>query len=100
MLLSMIQLLAGIGVVLLLVAWLIDADIVGIVAGLLGTFTWGLVAYGLFDIETVDSSTASAEPAIALFAAAAAVVCFIPALVDPWEIIGDATDDAQPHERL
>lgn len=100
MLLSLIQLLAGMGFIFLLVSWLITIDTVGIVAGLLGMFAWGLVAYGLFNIETVDSSTTYAEPSIALLAAAAAVVCFIPALVNPWEIIGDATDHDNPHERL
>lgn len=100
MLLSLIQLLAGIGVVCLLLAWAINVDMVGIVGGLLGGFTWFLVAYGLFNIETVDASTTHAEPAIALFAAAAGVACLVPAFVDPWDIIGSADDQNDPLERM
>jgi hypothetical protein len=99
-LLSLIQLVAGIGLVCLLAAWTVDNDMLAIMAGLLGTFAWGLTAYGLFDIETVGSSTTHAEPALALFAAGAALVAFLPALVDPFDAIGDAADERNPHERV
>ena len=100
MLLSLIQLVAGIGFVLMLTAWGIRNPTVGMVAGALGTFCWGLVAYGLFNIETVDGSTTYAEPEIALLAAGAAVVCLVAVLVDPWEMISNADDQTDPLERL
>lgn len=100
MLLSLIQLLAGIGAVFLLAGWAIDRDTVGIIAGLLGAFAWFVAAYGLFNIETVGETTTHSEPAIALVAAAAGLVCLIPALVNPWELIGDANDQSDPLDRV
>jgi hypothetical protein len=103
MLLGLIQLLAVVGTGGLVAAWLADNDMFAIVGGLLGTFAWGLVAYGLFNVETVtDGGTvvSSSEPALALFAAAAGIAAFVPALVDPFEAIGDARDADDPVERL
>jgi len=100
MLLSMIQLLVGLGSVFLLAGWAIDRDTVGIIAGLLGAFAWFVGAYGLFNIETVGQTTTHSEPAIALLAAGAGLVCLTPALVNPWEIISNANDQDDPLERV
>lgn len=100
MLLSLIQLLAGVGVVLMLVAWISGEDVFAIVAGLLGLVAWGLVAYGLFNIETIDAAGTSSEPALALFAVAAAVVTVLPALVNPFEMVGESSETSDPMERI
>jgi hypothetical protein len=100
MLLSLLQAFAGLGAVALGGAWLAENDMFAIVSGLLGAFAWGLVAYGLFDIETVGSSTTHAEPALALLATAAALVAIIPALVDPFDAVQDASDESNPWERV
>jgi len=100
MLLSLIQLLAGVAVVLLLVTWVVTTDTVAIVTGLLGFIAWALVAYGLFNIETVGSAETTTEPAFALFALAAAVVTVIPAFVEPFEAVGDAGETTDPMDRL
>lgn len=100
MLLSLIQLVAGIGFILMTASWGVRNPTVGMVAGSLGAFCWGLVAYGLFNIETVDGSTTYAEPEIALLSAAAGAVCLVAVLVDPWEMIGNANERDDPMERL
>ncbi|UIP01746.1 hypothetical protein Hbl1158_16965 (plasmid) [Halobaculum sp. CBA1158] len=100
MLLSLIQLLAGIGIVLLLVSWLLEVDAVAMATGTLGFVAWALVAYGLFNIETVDSTGSSSEPALALFAVAAAVVTVIPAFVEPFDMIGESTRTNAPQDKL
>ena len=101
MLLSLIQLLAGIGVVLLLVSYLPSIpDTMAILTGLLGAFAWVLVAYGLFAIETVNGTGSTAEPALALFAAACALVTVLPAFINPFEIVGGANEMDDPMERI
>lgn len=101
MLLSLIQLVAGIGVVLMLVSYLPALpDTMAILTGLLGGFAWMLVAYGLFNVETVGSSTTSAEPALALFAAGAAIVTALPAFINPFEIVNDANEREDQMERI
>lgn len=86
MLLGLIQWFAVIGLVCLVLAWRPStSDMFAIVAGLLGMFVWGVAAYGLLNIETVQSSTTYSEPALALFAVACAVVSLVPALVNPFD---------------
>jgi len=100
MLLSLIQLLVGVAVVLSLVTWVVGTDVFAMVTGLLGLFAWGVVAYGLFNIETVGSTTTSSEPAMALFAVAMAMVTTIPVLVNPFEAIGESTETNNPNQRI
>lgn len=100
MLLSLIQLLALIGLVMLLLSWGVSTDMLAIIGGLVGTFAWGLVTYGLFAVETMDTTGTHSEPAFALFALAAAVVTLLPALVNPFEIVGGARESNDPIERL
>lgn len=100
MLLSNIQLLALIGVVMLLVAYTTNEDMLAILTSLVGTFAWGLAAYGLFDIEIEGAASNYSEPSTALFAVALALVTLLPALVDPFEIIGDASETDDPLDKL
>lgn len=100
MLLSLIQILALVGLVMLLASWAGPNDMLAIITGLLGTFAWGLAAYGLFAVETMDTTGTHSEPALALFAVAAALVTFLPALVNPFDLIGGANETTDPHERL
>lgn len=100
MLLSLIQLLVGIGVVCLLASWWTDEDGVAMLVGLAGTFAWGLASYGLFNVEKLDSTATQTEPAMALFAAALGVATFLPALAEPFELIGDSRDTDDPMERI
>ena len=100
MLVSLVQLLAGIGVLLFLLSWYPDTpDTLAIVTGLMGAFAWGLVAYGLLNLETTGGATAS-EPALALFATAGVVVTVLPALVNPVELIGEKAESDDPFGEL
>lgn len=95
----MVQLFAGLGVVLLLVSWLpFTPDLMAILTGTLGAFVWGAVAYGLLNLETTGGATAT-EPALALVAAAALVVTALPALVDPFELV-QPDDTGDPYGKL
>lgn len=102
MLLALIKDLALVGIVLLLVAWGTGSnnDYLAIVAGLLGAFAWGLCAYGLLAVETMDTTGTHSEPGLALFAAAAAVATLTPALVNPFDAAGDAAESNEPLERV
>lgn len=100
MLLSLIQLVAGVGVVLLLAAWASTNDMLAIISGLLGTFAWGMVAYGLFNIETVGNASAETEPALALLAVAMALATLTPALVNPFDAATGSESSPGQTERL
>ena len=100
MLLAFIQLLAVVGFVCLVTTWWTGRDIVAMILGVVGTGAWGFVAYGLFNVETLDSSTTAQEPALALFAAGLAVATFLPALVEPFELISESRTADDPWEKI
>ena len=100
MLLAFIQLLAVIGFICTLITWWAGNDLLAMVVGVAGSFAWGLVAYGLFNVETLDSTATQSEPALALFATAFVVITFLPALVEPFELIGESRGKDDPWERI
>lgn len=100
MLLSLVQLLVGVGLLMLLVAWYPETpDSLAIIAGIFGAFAWGLVAYGVLNLTTASGSIDS-EPSLAFFAAAGLVITAIPSLVDPFEMIGAQEEKDDPFGEL
>lgn len=100
MLLSLVQLLAGIGVLLLLVGWYPNTpDTLAIISGIFGAFAWGLVGYGVLNLTSTSGNIGN-EPSIAFFAAAGLVITAIPALVDPFDLIGAQEDKDDPFGEL
>lgn len=96
MLIPIIQLLAFIGLVLLLITlWSGNNDLI-IITGLLGVFVWGLAAYGLFNVEFVGAngvrSSETGYVGVAYFALACALTCLWPALTGPIELVGESRD--------
>ncbi len=102
MLLALLQLLAIIGFVCLVVTWWTGNDVLAMMLGLIGTGCWLLAAYGLFNVEVVSggSTVTKSYPALAIFAAGLGVITFLPALIEPFELIGEAADDRDPIERM
>jgi len=102
MLLALIQLLAVIGFVTLGVTWWTSNDVLAMILGVVGTVCWLLVAYGLFNVEVVSNGTTvtKSNPALAIFAVGLAVVTFLPALIEPFELVGEAADSNDPIDRI
>lgn len=102
MLLALLQLLAIIGFVCTVVTWWTGNDVLAMMLGLIGTGCWLLAAYGLFNVEIVSNgaTVTKSDPALAIFAAGLAVVTFLPALIEPFEMVGEAADSNDPIDRI
>lgn len=102
MLLALIQLLAVIGFLTLVVTWWTGNDVLAMILGLIGTGSWLLTAYALFNVEVISGGTTVTKsyPALAIFALGLAVATFLPALIEPFELVGDAADSNDPIERV
>jgi len=102
MLQAHITLLVLIGFPMMLFALYTRSDDFVIIAGLVGTFAFGLVTFGLFNVEVVSNGsvvTVGQYPPIALFTLALTLISFYPALTGPIELIRTARDDENPFSR-
>lgn len=102
MLLEFIQLLAVIGFLCLVVTWWTGNDVLAMMLGLIGTGCWLLAAYSMFEVEVVSNgqTITKSYPALAIFAVGLAVVTFLPALIEPFEMVGEAGESDEPLNKL
>lgn len=102
MLLEFVQLLAGVGFLCLLLSWWTGRDEIAMIVGIAGSFAWGLATYGALNVEVLSGGASFQKeyPAIALFCLGMAFLTFLPALVNPFELIGGARDAENPAERI
>lgn len=102
MLLELVQMLVAIGFICLVVTWWTSNDMLAMMLGLIGTGCWLLAAYAMFDVEIVSNgqTITKSYPAMGVFAVGLAVVTFLPALIEPFEMVGEAADSNDPIEKF
>lgn len=74
-----------------------------ILAGFIGFFSWGMVAFGSLNVEVATSDQNApvktfTYPSLTLFAAALAVFCLIVALEGPFDLLDRWVRDAEVRE--
>lgn len=74
-----------------------EGKIQSILGGFIGTFAWGMVAFGSLHVDVATSDSADpvktfTYPSLALFAVGMGVICLIIAYVGPFELIGESPD--------
>jgi len=102
MLQAHITLLVAIGLPMLLLALYSASDEFVIITGLIGTFAFSLVTFGLFNVEVVSNGSVVAAgeyPPLSLFALTLALTSFWPALTGPVELIASAKSGGDPFGR-